>query len=117
MTYLDVLLGGVATWRITHLLLYENGPFRVIRKLRERFGVVYVDDDSTEISSYKYEITMCTWCTSVWVGLVTTVLLRLSPQARWLLLPFVTSASSAIIERAMARLKPSQPSFPELRIN
>lgn len=103
MTLLDLIVGGVATWRATHMLLTENGPFRIFRKLRERSGVVYAADDDTQIVSFKYEITTCPWCLSVWVGLAATLLLRWSGVGRWLLLPFVCSAGSIFIGKAMEK--------------
>jgi hypothetical protein len=107
----DLTVAAVATWRITHLLLYENGPFRAFRKLRERFGVVYADADSSEVVSFQYEITTCAWCLSVWVATVVTLLQLLSSKARWLWLPFTYSAAAVIINRLMERDRQKFPEF------
>ena len=117
MTYLDILVGGVATWRLTRMFLTENGPYRVFRRIRERFGVVYVDDESLEVSSFKYEITMCMWCMSVWVGLALTLLQRFVPGGRWFLLPFIYSAINVLVGRTLEQ-KPQAPvrPFPEFEV-
>lgn len=116
MTYLDVIVGGVATWRLTRMLLMENGPYRVFRRLRELSGVVYVDDESLEVSSFKYEITMCMWCMSVWVGLALTLLQRFVPGGRWFLLPFTYSAINSMVARQLELTKKKADSFPEFEI-
>lgn len=103
MTLLDILTASVATWRFTHMVLTENGPFRVFRRIRERFGVVYAQDDEHQIVSFKYEVLTCPWCMSVWVGMVVTLLQFSSPKARWLLLPFVYSAGSVFIGKLMEK--------------
>lgn len=97
MQLLDFLVAGLATWRITHLLIYENGPFRVFRKLRERLGVVYYEDGD-DVLSHKYEITTCVWCLSVWVGAMVAGLWFVAGSfALWPVMPFALSAIAVIL--------------------
>lgn len=103
MIFLDVITASVATWRFTHMLLTENGPFRVFRRIRERFGVVYAQDDEHQVVSFKYEVLTCPWCMSVWVGMGVTLLLRFVPGGRWLLQPLVYSAGSVFIGKLMEK--------------
>lgn len=91
---LSLVVGSVATWRITYMLLYESGPFRIFRSLRQRLGVMYHPDDDNVMVSYRWEITTCMYCLSVWVGAAVTLLLWWRQQAVWLLLPFVFSAAA-----------------------
>jgi hypothetical protein len=107
----DLTVAAIATWRITHMLLYENGPFRLFRKLRERFGVVYADADSSEVVSFQYEITTCPWCLSVWVAAAVTLLQLLSSKVQWLWLPFTYSAAAVAINRLMERNRQKFPEF------
>lgn len=44
------------------MLLKENGPFGIFESIRSKLGV--------EEGSYKYEITVCHYCLSVWVALI-----------------------------------------------
>lgn len=96
----DVLVAALATWRLTHMLLYENGPFRLLRRGREMLGVIYYDPDSNEVASAKYEITTCIWCMSVWVGAVLSVLWLLVPLvAFWVAMPFALSAMAVLVQK------------------
>lgn len=91
---LDVIVGSVATWRITYMLLYESGPFRVFRVLREKLGVMYDPHDDNRMIGYRWEITTCMYCLSVWVGAAVALLLKWRRWAVWTLLPFVFSAAA-----------------------
>lgn len=95
--WLMVILGAVTTWRISRMLIYEKGPFDIFERVRTRLGVVYQDG---HLVRYKYEITICMWCLSVWIGaLVTAVVLLLGAHAMWLLLPYVFSAFASLMNR------------------
>lgn len=50
-------LGALATWRVTHLLAEEDGPFDVVVRLRRRAGTGQLG-----------ELMDCFYCLSVWVA-------------------------------------------------
>lgn len=91
-------MGAIATWRLSHMFLNENGPFKVFRRVRIALGVVYYsnDDDSDAANSVltaKYEITTCIWCLSMWVGGLVAAALWMWPGVFvWFLMPYVFSA-------------------------
>lgn len=96
-----VILGALATWRITHMLLYENGPFEALRRGREALGVRYLEDSNT-IVSYKHELTVCMWCLSVWVGIAITLLLWALPSGGlYVCAPFALSAVVIFMHRSL----------------
>ena len=92
-----LLVAGLATWRLSHILLYENGPFAAFRRAREALGVIYASDASGEVVSYRYELTVCILCLSIWVGSGVALLLWRWPWFVWLLLPFALSAVASVI--------------------
>lgn len=100
---LRIIVGGVATWRVSHMLLYENGPFHIFRFIRIRLGVIYHHSEENYVVGYKYEITTCIWCLSMWVGLAVTLLQRWSPWAVWLLLPHTFSAITVMLHRLLGK--------------
>lgn len=51
------VLAALATWRVTHLLVAEDGPADVIVRLRRRAG-----------SSWAGDLLDCFYCLSVWVA-------------------------------------------------
>lgn len=99
MSALELLVGAVATWRVSYMLLNENGPFEVFRRIRKKLGVIYADNDSTEVVAFQYEITVCMWCLSVWVGmLIATLYYLLGSYATWLIAPYVLSAGALLVD-------------------
>jgi hypothetical protein len=62
---IGLLIDGLAAWRVTVMLLYEDGPFGIIKKLR--VALCNVHPTVSDLFS-------CEWCLSVWVGLAVTLL-------------------------------------------
>lgn len=81
------------------MLLHETGPFGIFRKARELLGVVYSEDD--QIVSFKYEITVCIWCLSMWIGGVIALFLYFTPYpvSIYILAPFVFSGVSGLLHK------------------
>lgn len=61
----DLLLVALATWRLTSLLLYEDGPWAAFHRLRAWAGV-YRGGEMTTLAV----LFSCVWCMSVWIGLL-----------------------------------------------
>lgn len=62
-----------AAWRLTHLLAYEVGPWRVLTHLRQATGVIH-DEDGRPIGYPEDNVFECFWCLSIWVAIVMVVL-------------------------------------------
>lgn len=89
MNLLDFIILALATWRLTSLVIYETGPFRVFAHIRRLVRA----DRPGELSGLA-ELFSCVWCMSVWIGGLCVLLFVLDDDvARWLL---AISALSAI---------------------
>lgn len=77
---------GLATWRICHLIIFEPGPFDVFGHIRG--WAVH--------SAFFSELVSCIYCLSVWVGIGVWVI-ALTP-ARALLVPFALSAAAVMVQ-------------------
>lgn len=95
-----VTLIGASTWRITHILLRENGPFKMFRRLREALGVRYDDElNEDRVTEFKYEITVCIWCLSVWVATLIAAAYVVAPTpTAWVCRAFAASALAVVID-------------------
>lgn len=58
-----VLVCGLCGWRLASLLVTEDGPFDVFRRIRLRFGL---DEDTMLIDGFWMKLLSCVWCCSVW---------------------------------------------------
>lgn len=95
------LILALATWRISNLLVNEDGPGDIFTRLRALVGVRY--DDVTfqpSASNDVAEAFTCIWCMSVWVGLILMIAWSLWPQpALWIATVFALSAGVIIVDR------------------
>ena len=60
---LELVLLGLATWRVSYLLLEDDGPFLVFARLRRAVGA----DRPGEVTGLAFVFT-CIYCMSVWVA-------------------------------------------------
>ena len=89
---------ALATWRVSSLLVFEEGPFMLLVKLRGWLGVYYDEYSEVQGKNAISKALTCVWCTSIWVALGFTVLYYFG-LAFWVALPFALSAAAIIIER------------------
>ena len=95
MTLVELIVYGLATWRIASLLVDEPGPFRIFVRLRSLVGITHDEDDNVAVipDGFLPELLSCLWCTSLWVGFFCTIMYLLFPQVSfYLALPFALSA-------------------------
>lgn len=56
--FFDFTLYGLAVWRISSLLVHEDGPYAIFRRIRE----------ASKGFEVFWQLFQCVWCTSVWIG-------------------------------------------------
>jgi hypothetical protein len=68
--WLKWIVNALATWRLAHMLMYEQGPLKVLQYMREELGVEH-DADGVHISyTGMGAIFSCFWCFSIWVAML-----------------------------------------------
>jgi hypothetical protein len=95
------LLGALATWRVTHLLNAEDGPWGLMATLRRALG-----------NGFWGQLTDCFYCLSLWVALPLACATGHGLQERLLLWPAL-SAGAIVIERLTKRAPPVATYFEE----
>lgn len=99
MRLLDFIILSLATFRLSTLLAYEDGPGDIFAWLRYWAGVEY------DTHSQPYGVTniarglLCQWCNSVWVATGLSFIYALSRKTIWLLLPLALSAVTVLISK------------------
>lgn len=86
-----LVVGALATWRLTHLLNAEDGPWQLVVRLRRAAG-----------DGVLGELLDCFYCLSVWTATPLAVWLGHSWRERLLLIPAL-SAAAILIERSFDR--------------
>jgi hypothetical protein len=65
----NLIVHGLATWRIAHMLVHEVGPFGILTRIRKVTGIEH-DAEGFPSVWHSNNMLSCVWCTSVWVGLI-----------------------------------------------
>lgn len=86
-----LIVAALATWRVSSLLLYEDGPFNVFMRLREA-----VDWNGLGPTQLRL-LFSCIYCISIWVGLVCAALM--SVDYWWVMMPFALSAVAVMVDK------------------
>ena len=69
-----LLIGSFACYRITQLIVMDDGPFDIIQKLRIRLGVYDYGENGSSTKALG-RLFGCPYCIGVWVALILTLTL------------------------------------------
>lgn len=79
----NVLVVGLASFAISYILRYTDGPWEVFYRMRSRIGVVYdpmLQMDVVEVEWVGAYMVACFWCFTTWVSLFVAILYALAVQ-------------------------------------
>lgn len=93
---LAFLILCLAAWRMTSLLVVEDGPYDMFSRIRKAVGVYYDEYSTPQGKNVVSRALICIWCFSVWVA---TAAAFFSPFTRNIVTYFtnVLAISAAII--------------------
>ena len=91
MKFYWLVLGILCTWRVTHLLQAEDGPWDLVVRLRRRAG-----------NGFWGRLLDCFYCLSLWIAAPLAALIGANWAERLLLWPAL-SAGAILLERATSR--------------
>lgn len=99
---ITILLMPFAVWRITSLLVFEEGPFGILDAFRHEIGIRYDEHSNKYGKNVVADAFSCFWCASIWIGFFWAGMYLLFPEATlWIELPFATSAAAILIDGLM----------------
>ncbi len=105
---LEALVLSAAVWRISYMLVWEDGPFDVLERLRELFGVRYSFGEGERIVSAALplwrtsiaKLFLCVYCMSLWCAFGFAFLYYIQPfLAVALAVPFALSTGAIALNR------------------
>lgn len=85
--WMKFVVAGLATWRVTHLLVSEDGPADIVVRVRRRLG-----------GGVLGRAMDCFWCLSVWIAIPAALFVTRRPldaAVTWLAL----SGAACLLER------------------
>lgn len=104
--FLDVLIMGLACWRIASMVVNEDGPWFVFDNMRRLVRAGDYNDYPPPDRRWYIGIFECIWCCSMWVGIGFAVVYWFSPSLAVLVsVPFAISAWAVVINTVLERLQ------------
>lgn len=119
MSFFSLVVLSLATWRISSLLVREDGPWSILRRIRRHFragefGGVTFDPSGMDAAEAMYfqanlhipqgvigGILSCVWCCSVWVATLLVIATVLLPLSLYVWLIFAVSAAAIALNEAL----------------
>jgi Protein of unknown function (DUF1360) len=99
MTPLDLAILALATWRVSHMIAKELGPFQVFERLRVATGAMYIANrNSWQGTNTLSQLLVCPLCLSVWVAIAFVVMWVLLPVSQIVLIVLAISGGASAIE-------------------
>ena len=97
---LELTILALATYRMAHLLAFEEGPFRIFDSIRRVMGQRISEDSGVPYNTtHLSKGATCLWCNSMWFGIVLTVIYAICGRiALMIALPFALSACAIAID-------------------
>ncbi|MHA2118165.1 MAG: DUF1360 domain-containing protein [Candidatus Thorarchaeota archaeon] len=102
MTLIVLLSLSAATWRMSSLLVNEDGPRDMLAKFRYFIGVRYDELNFPIGTNVVSRAFTCVWCLSVWVAIAFTILWLINESLAFIIsLPLALSAAAIIVENTV----------------
>ena len=99
-----ILSLGLGAWRLSSLLVTEEGPFGILAKFRSFIGVRYDELSKPYSTNVIADIFTCIWCASMWIGIFFSVIYYINAHfAIMLSLPFAISAVAIVLEKYLSK--------------
>ena len=96
---LEFAVLALATWRMTSLLVWEDGPFEVFARIRHLLGVRYDNANQVYGANWLAKGVICPACASVWFGALWAIAYMLWRDSFWVAMPLALSAAAIALER------------------
>lgn len=96
MTLERLVIVGLVVWRISSLLVNEDGPFNLFAKFRHKIGVYYDEYSVAHGRNVIAGAFTCVWCISFWVAWICAPLVFIDKSANILEYILATLALNAI---------------------
>lgn len=102
MDIANLLIYGLAVWRISSLLVNEEGPWYIFWHIRSKLGHMH-DLDMNYIGhkdGFLSDTFACVWCLSIWVAIAVSIgRYFFSAPTFYICLALALSAVAIVVER------------------
>lgn len=104
----ELIIYGLATWRVASLFVNEGGPGNMFRRIREWTGMEHDDGGVVTVipDGFFPSLLSCIWCTSLWVSFGWMAFDWISPEVALRLATAFSFSAVAIGYEKIIRVPP-----------
>lgn len=95
MDAITLIIGGLVTWRVSYMLVKEDGPLFMLARMR-----AYLAKNQQKRGGL-FDLISCVYCTSVWIGSVTALFVAVD-VLEFIMYSLSFSAITVLVERLTA---------------
>ena len=95
---------GLATWRVSSLFANEEGPFQIFSHIRHALGEQYVNGQRIATTHVGKGLA-CQWCNTVWFAFIWILIILIDPFFIYAAMIFAVSTLAIIVEEAITRIE------------
>jgi hypothetical protein len=99
----EVFFFGATIWRVSSLLVHEEGPLQIFERLRSWMGVKYNARSERYATNPVAEAFLCVWCISVWVAVILAIAWAVWPTLMSIVILICTGSTTAIVIERMVK--------------
>ena len=101
VNWLDIILLGLATWRISSIIANEDGPYEVFSRFRVWAGEYWnYTTNAREATTPWGKGIICLFCTSVWIGILLSILYIIDIRISiYISIPFALSSIAVVVNK------------------
>ncbi len=93
----ELFILGLAVWRLTSMIVNEDGPFYLFERFRYKIGIRRSETGSQFGTNVIAEALSCVWCSSVWVSGFVLAMFVVTPRLTLIVSLILTLSSIAIL--------------------
>lgn len=100
----ELFVLGFGTWRLTSIIVNEDGPFFIFARFRHWIGIRSTETNVKFGTNVIAEGLSCIWCSSVWFGFLSLLFYTWNPSITLIVYTGLTLSTLAImIEEVLER--------------
>jgi len=92
----ELFILGLATWRLTSMIVNEDGPWYIFERFRHLIGIRYNELNIKVSTNVVAEGLSCVWCSSIWVASLVLLSYALAPRTT-LIVSLILTLSTIVI--------------------
>jgi hypothetical protein len=100
----DLVILVFASWRLSNLLVEEEGPGNIFVKVRKYMGVYYDEYSQKQTTGWLGDLFSCVWCMSIWGSFILVSLNKWRVFRQHLILPLGLSGLVVLVHSAIRKL-------------